>query len=394
LVTKPTFAFSPHPDVYAANPVPSIPDWQQLWSAWDAVTLNMIPEEKLLSKPIKLRHVPLFYLGHIPTFLDIHLTRATGGSPTEPASFQRIFERGIDPDVDNPEICHDHSEVPEVWPPLVDIVAYQQAVRERTRALYASGAAETDRRISEALWLGFEHEAMHLETLLYMLLQSEKVELPPGAVIPDFKALSQLSERVAVDNQWFTIPNSDIYTGLDDAGNGTGATRYFGWDNEKPRRPLHVKSFRAKARPITNGEYAEFMAKTGKTTVPAAWCDASASEKKNGFVGKRDSLVNGNMDGLSIVAHDLAEDKYIRTVYGIIPLRYALNWPVMASYDELAGCAQWMGGRVPTMEEARSIYNFVEHRKTQEFDKALGHTIPAVNGFVALPICSPNRQAD
>jgi formylglycine-generating enzyme required for sulfatase activity len=380
-VSKSTFAFSPQPEVYASNSVPTIPDWQQLWAAWDAVTLKMIPEDQLLSKPIKLRHVPLFYLGHIPTFLDIHLTRATGEPPTEPASFQRIFERGIDPDVDNPEICHDHSEVPEVWPPFPDIVAFQEAVRERTRALYASGAAENDRRVSEALWLGFEHEAMHLETLLYMLLQSENIQLPPGAVLPDFKALSQLSERIAVDNQWFTIPDSDIYTGIDDASK-TGARQYFGWDNEKPRRPLHVKSFRTRARPITNGEYAEFMAKTGKSTVPASWCEASPSDQKNGTHGKRDSVINGDANGLSVVARDLAEGKYIRTVYGIIPLHYALNWPVMASYDELASCAQWMGGRVPTMEEARSIYSFVEHRKTQEFDKALGHTIPAVNGSV------------
>jgi formylglycine-generating enzyme required for sulfatase activity len=381
-VTKPAFAFSPHPNVYASTPVPTLPDWRQLWAAWDTVTLKMIPENELLSKPIKLRHVPLFYLGHIPTFLDIHLTRATDKSPTDPADFHRIFERGIDPDVDNPDICHDHSEVPEVWPPLADVVKYQKAVRERLQALYDSGAAENDRRVAQAIWLGFEHEAMHLETLLYMLLQSEKVELPTGVVVPDFKALSDFSERTAVDNQWFTVPDSDITIGLDDTSEASSGTEYFGWDNEKPQRSLHVQSFRAKARPITNGEYAEYMAKTGKTTVPASWREATASDQKNGVSGKRDSVVNGDSHGLSDLARDLAEDKYIRTVYGNIPLRYALNWPVMASYDELASCAQWMGGRVPTMEEARSIYNFVEHRKTQKFDKALGHTIPAVNGHL------------
>lgn len=58
-----------------------------------------------------------------------------------------------------------------------------------------------------------------------------------------------------------------------------------------------------------------------------------------------------------------------------------MGWPVVASYDELAGCAQWMGGRIPTMEEARSIYAYVDSIKP-EFEQSLGNTIPAVNGYV------------
>jgi formylglycine-generating enzyme required for sulfatase activity len=381
-ISKPTFAFSSNPEIYAAKPVPSLPDWQQLWAAWDAVTVKMTPEAELLSKPIKLRNVCLFYIGHIPTFLDIHLTRATGGSPTEPASFQRIFERGIDPDVDNPEVCHEHSEIPDTWPALEEILSYQKTVRERTSAQYASGAAENDSHVSQALWLGFEHEAMHLETLLYMLLQNEKILPPPGAVMPDFEALSKLSERLTVDNQWFTIPEANIQTGLESTDEGLGFGGCFGWDNEKPRRSVHVGSFRAKARPITNGEYAEFLARTGKTSIPVSWSEALSSRQKNGADGKRDSLINGHGDGVSNAANSPANGRYVRTVYGMVPLCYAMNWPVMASYDELASCAQWMGGRIPTMEETRSIYHHVEHGKKQKFGKALGHTIPAVNGLV------------
>ena len=70
----------------------------------------------------------------------------------------------------------------------------------------------------------------------------------------------------------------------------------------------------------------------------------------------------------------------MRTVFGTVPLKFALDWPVVASYDELAGCAQWMGGRIPTMEEAQSIYSYVESMK-EEFEQSLGNTIPAVNGY-------------
>lgn len=340
----------------------------------------MIPEEELLSEPIKLRHACIFYLGHIPTFLDIHITRATGDSATEPAYFRQIFERGIDPDVENPELCHDHSEIPDAWPPLDTILEFQRAVREKVKSLYTSGAVETGRRISRALWLAFEHEAMHLETLLYMLIQSEKILPPPGTVTPDFEALARESELMAVENEWFTVPESNLHIGLEDPESEDGETRYFGWDNEKPARSSHVKAFRAKARPITNGEYAEYLATTGKTSIPASWCEAPYSTMKEWGIGKRDSVMNGHVNGSARVGQNITEGKYVRTVYGAVPLRYAWNWPVVASYDELAGCARWMGGRIPTMEEARSIYSYVEHNKAQDFAKALGNRIPAVNG--------------
>lgn len=56
------------PEVYASSLVPSLRDWQELWAAWDAVTLCMTPEEELLSKPIELRNPLIFYLGHVPGF--------------------------------------------------------------------------------------------------------------------------------------------------------------------------------------------------------------------------------------------------------------------------------------------------------------------------------------
>jgi formylglycine-generating enzyme required for sulfatase activity len=337
----------------------------------------MIPEEELLSKPINLRNACIFYLGHIPTFLDIHIARATDGPPSEPAHFWNIFERGVDPDVDDPEKCHAHSEIPDSWPSTSGILKYQQTIRKKAEALYTSDAAIRDPRVSRALWLGFEHEAMHLETLLYMLVQSERVLPPPGTRTPDFAALARQSATTQVENKWFIIPKSDIEIGLDDPDDDSSTNRYFGWDNEKPRRSAHVKSFRAKARPITNEEYAIYLNKTAKTSIPASWTEQQYSNGSSNF--KRESVINGYGNGINGSRQDVIEGKYVRTVFGTVPLKYALDWPVVASYDEIAGCAEWMGGRIPTMEEVRSIYSYVDRTKTQELE-ALGNTIPAVNG--------------
>ena len=158
LLSKPAFDYPLKPAEYAAQPVPSLFEFEQLWAAWDVVTRYMIPEEELLSKPIKLRNCCLFYLGHIPAFLDIHLTRATRDSPTKPKFYHQIFERGIDPDVDNPEKCHAHSEIPDEWPPIDEILDYQDRVRARTRSLYEIGTVGSDRALGRAMWIGFEHE--------------------------------------------------------------------------------------------------------------------------------------------------------------------------------------------------------------------------------------------
>jgi EasF-like predicted methyltransferase len=372
-ISKPLFHLPKKPEQYAADPVPSLSDWRSLRDAWDTVTRNMIPENVLLSKPIKLRNAFFFYLGHIPTFLDIHLSRATGSGPTEPAFFRKIFERGIDPDVDNPERCHDHSEIPDEWPPLKDVLKFQSEVREKTDALYTSGATDTNPEVARAMWIGFEHEAMHLETLLYMLIQSENVLPPPGTVAPDFEVLAKQSSAQAVPNEWITVPESDVTIGLDDPESPSGPKRYFGWDNEKPQRSAHVKSFRAKARPITNGEYARYLEKTGKTAIPASWCDTPYS------TSKRDSVINGSSNGTNGTAVSLTEGKFVRTVYGTVPLIYALNWPVVASYDELAGCAAYLGGRIPTEEEVRSIYAYVDRSGSKDMEGARGTRIPAVN---------------
>lgn len=359
------------PERYATQPVPSLAEWHELWGIWDMVTRHMIPNEELMEKPIKLRNACIFYLGHIPTFLDMKVTEATNGRPSEPRYFYKIFERGIDPDVDNPGNCHAHSEVPDSWPKLEDILTFQDRVRERVTELYQSGQANDDNWTGRAMWLGFEHEIMHLETLLYMLIQSEKTLPPKGMAKPNFGHLASQARREAVENDWIDIQEQDIKIGLNDPDNADGPSRYFGWDVEKPQYEVNVKAFKAKARPITNEEYAKYLVDTGTNHVPASWTQFNISNGVNGVSGYH---IKGNAE-----IRDFMEGKAVRTVYGPVPLKYALDWPVAASFDEIAGCAKYMGGRIPTMEEVRSIYYQADMLKKKEAAKALGCTIPAVN---------------
>lgn len=280
--------------------------------------------------------------------------------------------------MDNPERCHDHSEVPDSWPPLRDILTYSERVRARIVDSIQSGQASTDRKLSRALWLAYEHEAMHLETFLYMLLQSERVLPPPGQDPPDFKALASKARSSRVQNKWHRVPASTVKIGLDDPENDLGPDRYFGWDNERPSRSVAVHGFEAQSRPISNGEYARFLEVTHKETLPASWVTSKAAGDVNRANGTN-GVTGDVMPVLDMASLAFIEDKAVRTVYGLVPLKYALDWPVMASYNELAAYARWSNGRIPTLEEARSLYKFVEDQKGA-VEKVPSRLISAVNG--------------
>jgi formylglycine-generating enzyme required for sulfatase activity len=386
---------------YAPGPVPSLEEFESLWTAWDIATKSMIPQEELLSRPIRLRNCLVFYLGHIPTFLgkyssplimscsnktDIHITRATRGSPTEPKSYPLIFERGIDPDVDNPEQCHAHSELPKEWPSVGEISNFQESVRNRVRHILKQGMQKNDRSLSEALWIGFEHEALHLETFLYMLLQSEKTLPPLGVVTPDFKRMASEAKTNAVSNEWFTVPQTRILIGLDDDPDcGRVPNHSFGWDNEKPPRAADVPAFSARGRPITNAEYAAYLEQNRISSIPSSW-----ETKSTGPTGSTE-VKSTNPTQTNGIRNTIPSAEYlnglsIRTVFGLIPLEFCLDWPVMASYNELAAYAEWMNCRIPNFEEVKSLYKHSAELKSDGI-RSFGNGNRLVNIQLSSEIC-------
>lgn len=74
--------------------------------------------------------------------------------------------------MDDPSKVHAHSVVPtrmEDWPSVADIVAYRDRVRARLHSVYASRLSDSsaiDTRLARTMGMVYEHEAMHLETLL------------------------------------------------------------------------------------------------------------------------------------------------------------------------------------------------------------------------------------
>ncbi|KAK7057481.1 C-type lectin protein [Favolaschia claudopus] len=343
VVERPTVVFTPvsrtPPFSASLQPVgsgniPTPEEWASLWRAWDMVTLQMIPETMLHQKPIDLRHKCLFYIGHIPTFLDMLLSKAIGGNPTEPAYFWKIFERGIDPHVDDPDHCHSHSEVPERdedWPTLDTVMSFRTGVRSRLFQLYddlTTGKRLLTRNIARTLVMTLEHEAFHIETLLYMLIQRAGTgTLPPrGIAAPPWDLLkvqwdaisSPMTDSVVLGPATLTLGHDDSEAD-DSLPEAEGRT--YGWDNESPARQVQVGQFRASWRPVTNKDFLPFW-KAGAVELPKSWVEENGELK-------------------------------VRTIYGLIPMDVAAEWPVLTAYDDLAAYAKSRGGRLPTEPELR-----------------------------------------
>ncbi|KAF8629899.1 hypothetical protein AX15_003254 [Amanita polypyramis BW_CC] len=351
VLEKPAFTFSPltvFPTFFPASNgvldgkkgnVPTLEEWRNLWFAWDFVTLRMIPPEMLHQKPIDLRHKCLFYIGHIPTFLDMLLSKAIGGGPSEPKHFWNIFERGIDPHVDDPDHCHRHSEVPkneEDWPALETILGFRDRVRARLIKLYnelETGRRPLTRNLARTLVMTLEHEGFHIETILYMLIQRAGTGTlpPPEFSVPSWELLA---------HQWANLPTPSeptvvlgpeaVILGHDDceADDDMEEMRFavrghtFGWDNESPSRKVNVGRFRVEWRPITNREFESFWRENKNIQLPKSWC-----------------LVDGEVK--------------VRTIYGPISMEIARDWPMMTSFDDLNLYARSKGGRLPTEPELR-----------------------------------------
>lgn len=223
---------------------------------------------------------------------------------------------------------------------------------------------------------------MHLETFLYMLLQSQRTHPPPGTPIPDFENLARVAELNREPNAWHEIPASKLKIGINDSGSDGNPGKYFSWDNEQPIRELSVSGFKTQSRCISNGEYAAFLEQTSDRRLPASWIDmaekSSAKETERNKPATDATTLRMTSDAEApSPAYQIG--KFIKTVYGLVPLKYALDWPVMASYDELAAYAQWAGGRIPSFEEAKNIYHYVESQKAAPV-KVSNSLISAVNG--------------
>mmetsp|Transcript_2836 Transcript_2836/g.5721 ORF Transcript_2836/g.5721 Transcript_2836/m.5721 type:complete len:868 (-) Transcript_2836:160-2763(-) len=267
---------------------PELKEFEEVWKLWHLLTSPEIVKDPL-EKPITLRHPLLFYMGHIPAFEDIYQSRHFDEPLTEPAYYATIFERGINPVVEDPNKCHAHSEVPDEWPDVSEVRAYDAKVHDRVRSVYEKFITPTDgkvapgmQRLGRQLSIALEHTIMHAETYIYMLVQLKR-ELLPKTYLPAYLRSQSYTCEPLKGATWLEMKPKNVRRGIanlesQDDKSKTAIDTEYGWDNETPVRDYEVKGlFQAQSRPITCGEYLNFLVTLEQEQrnefVPASWVE-------------------------------------------------------------------------------------------------------------------------
>src|SRR5580704_2891641 len=183
-----------------------------------AARFALVNDEAFYDRPIPLRHPFAFYEGHIPAFSYLTLNeRGLQEGPLDPV-LERLFERGIDPATVDEARRHERTD----WPHRRAVAAFAGACDERVlRALAFSPIEDsTVPRLvrAQSAYTILEHEAMHDETLLYIVHQLD----------------ASRKGFVAQDHRDDAPPSSDRRTvgrGIATLGAQPGEIA-FGWDNE------------------------------------------------------------------------------------------------------------------------------------------------------------------
>jgi formylglycine-generating enzyme required for sulfatase activity len=254
------------------------------------------------------------------------------------------------------------------WPTIDEILAFRDRVIARLRGVYdqiATGDQALSRHVGRVLFMVYEHQAMHLETLLYMLLQSPFTRAPTVVAIPQWDDLARRWDEEGVNspNKVLEITGRVIGIGHDDLEakdkefptEKGWETHEFGWDNEHPLREVKVKSFKVDSLPISNMDYLTYLQETKipltTDSIPSSW-----------------------------IAVDGEDVPRIRTMYGPVKMDVGGRWPVMASKVEIDGYCRFKGGRLPIEGELRLLWENEEGPRTGDEDANIGfrhwHPVP------------------
>ncbi len=302
------------------------------WSRTDEI-FGIVKSHAMLARPIALRHPFIFYVGHLPAFAWNQICRGVLQWKPFNSQFDELFSRGIDPDVETGE-CHAHPEVPRAWPDVMDVLDYRDRVRSSVLGSFDAVLECASKNVmaekGRVLTMVLEHEAMHQETLLYMIQEAPLPMKQRLRSAPRYRfAEEPAGARIVVPR-----------------GEATMGARFdalhFGWDNEFPQLRVEVPGFTVDSLPVTNGRYLEFV-ESGGYGEHRWWVEEDWRWKANA------ALNHPNV-------WRRVENRWLyRTLFDLLPLEQVLSWPVYVSLAEARAYARWRGARLLSEAEFHRV---------------------------------------
>ena len=210
-------------------------------------------------------------------------------------------------------------------PTVPEVMAYREYVDENVQMLLDARGA--DPALAPVLELGLNHEQQHQELLLMDL----KHLLSLNPLKPMWRALPTLPAARARTLKYIPRPAGQV-----SIGHGGGA---FAFDNETPRHPELVPAHCLAERPVSNGDYREFIRQGGYRDAALWMSDGWAAVQREGWqrplYWQEDMASEFTLGGM-------------REIVDAAPVCH-LSW------YEADAFARWAGARLPTEAEWESF---------------------------------------
>ncbi|MGB6036245.1 MAG: ergothioneine biosynthesis protein EgtB [Cryomorphaceae bacterium] len=201
------------------------------------------------------------------------------------------------------------------------IYAYRKYVNEKLTELLQARQINTD--LHEVIELGLQHEMQHQE----LLLTDIKFILGHQPFFPLYHEDSRMDRQLAdQDYDWIKVESGLKPIGFE--GNG------FFFDNEKGTHQVYLEEFSIASRPVTFGEYIEFI-------------EAGGYQDFNLWHSDAWDFINKNEIDAPLYLHKIDGEWQRYTMSGLKKVD-TNDILVHVSYYEAAAFAQWKGLRLPT----------------------------------------------
>ncbi|HEX2208153.1 MAG TPA: ergothioneine biosynthesis protein EgtB [Longimicrobium sp.] len=220
--------------------------------------ISPVPEDELMNQHNRLMSPVVWDMGHIAHFEELWLVRNLEG----PVRFGEM--PGIFNPFENPRSVRGELALPRLSDTLDHMARARRTVLDRVLS-GDTGAADPRLLAGGYVYrMVAQHEYQHNETILQALqLRDDGARYrAPRAIVPPS------GRRIDADADGMVrFPGGTVEIGTDD--------RTAAYDNERPRHAVDLAPFRIGAAPVTNFEYALFIADGGYDTrslwSPAGW---------------------------------------------------------------------------------------------------------------------------
>jgi len=264
-----------------------------------------------------------WHLAHVSWFFETFLLRPNlvGYEPLDPA-YRYLFNsyyNAVGPQFSRPARGHLSR------PTVAEVYRYRTHVDAAMARLLETAEAGTLLRIAPLLELGLNHEQQHQELILTDL----KYNLAVNPLRPAYHGVVAPRGRSAPPLRWLDVAGGLQAIGHDGAG--------FAFDNEGPRHTVYLRPFRLATRPVTNGEFMQFIADGGYRSAAHWLSDGWRTVQERAWQAP---LYWEPRDG----------EWWTQTLAGPAPVDP--HAPVThLSYYEADAYARWQGRRLPTEQE-------------------------------------------